>query len=186
MYYSGIPRRVEEHIQVGLTHTYSFPTWMGASESSLKQLDRVQYRALRLIGPGVVLRHLSHRRMIGALCYMYKLHCIPPSHPVASLLPGPAVVAPNPRTRRSSIACHPHQLQQDHPARTASWNLLRFPNAASKAWNVLPPSLLQHRPELKRMQAFKGKIKRHLLQFQLASSHGQSVTFYFFYFIILL
>ena len=145
------------------TMEYSFLTWMGASESSLKQLDRVQHRALRLIGPGAVLPHLSHRRMVGTLCYMYKLHCIPPSHPVASLLPGPAVAAPNPRTRRSSIARHPHQLQHDHPARTASWNLRRFPNAASKAWNVLPPSLLQHRPELKRLQAFKNKVNRHLL-----------------------
>ena len=34
----------------------NFLTWMGASESSLKLLDRVQHRALRLIGPGVVLR----------------------------------------------------------------------------------------------------------------------------------
>ena len=73
------------------------------------------------------------------------------------IMPGPAVAAPNPRTLRSSIARHPHQLQHDHPARTASWNLRRFPNAASKAWNVLPPSLLQHRPELKRMQALKTK-----------------------------
>ena len=145
------------------TMEYSFLTWMGASESSLKQLDRVQHRVLRLIGPWVALPHLSHRRMVGALCYMYKLHCIPPSHPVASLLPGPAVAAPNPRTRRSSIARHLHQFQHDHPARTPSWNLRRFPNAASKAWNVLPPSLLQHRPELKRMQAFKNKINRHLL-----------------------
>ena len=145
------------------TMEYSILTWMGASESSLKQLDRVQHRALRLIGPGVVLPHLSHRRMVGALCYMCKLHSIPSSHPVASLLPGPAVAAPNPRTRRSSIARHPHQLQHDHPARTASWNLRRLPNAASKAWNVVPPSLLQHRPELKKMQAFKDKINRHLL-----------------------
>ena len=90
------------------TMEYSFLTWMGACESSLKQLDRVQHRALRLIGPGVVLPQLSHRRMVSALCYMYKLHCIPPSHPVASLLPGPAVAAPNPRTRRSSIGRHVH------------------------------------------------------------------------------
>ena len=142
---------------------YNFLTWMGASESSLKQLDRVQHRALGLIGSGVVLPHISHRRIVGALCYMYKLHCIPPLHLVASLLPGPAVAAPNPRTRRSSIARHPHQLQHDHPARTASWNLRRFPNAASKAWNVLTPSLLQHRPELKRIHAFKNKVNRHLL-----------------------
>ena len=149
---------------------------MGASESSLKQLDSGQHRALRLIGPGVVLPHLSHRHMVGALCYMYKLHCIPLSHPVASLLPGPAVAAPNPRTRRSSIARHLHQLQHDHPARTASWNLRRFPNAASKSWNVLPPSLLQHSPELKRMQAFKKKKQPPPPLIQLASSHGQSVT----------
>ena len=61
------------------TMEYSFLTWMGASASSLKQLDRVQHWALRLIGPGVVLPHLSHRRMVGALCYMYKLHALHPS-----------------------------------------------------------------------------------------------------------
>ena len=139
------------------TMEYSFLTWMGASESSLKQLGRVQHRTLRLIGPGVVLPHLSHWRMVGALSYMYKLHCIPPSHLVAYPLP------PNPRSRRSFIARHLHQFQHDHPACTASWNLRRLPNAVSKAWNVLPPSLMQHRPELKRMQAFKNKINRHLL-----------------------
>ena len=141
----------------------AFWPWMGASKSSLKQLDSVQHRALRLIGPGVALPHLSHRHMVGPLCYMYKLHWIPPSHPVASLLPGPAVAGPNPRTRRSSITRHLHRIQHDHHARTASWNLRRFPNATSKAWNVLPPSLLQYRPELKRMQAFKNKINRHRL-----------------------
>ena len=143
--YKGFVRRTME---------YSFLTWMGASEWSLKQLDRVQHRALRLIGTGVVLPHLSHQRMVGALCYMYKLHCILPSHPVASLLPGPAVAVANPRTRRSSIARHRHQLQHDQSGRTASWNLRRFPSAASKAWNVLLPSLLQHKPELQRMQVF--------------------------------
>ena len=115
------------------TMEYSFLTWMVAFEPSLKQLDRVQHRALRLIGPGVALPPLFHRRMVDPLCYMYKLQCIPPLHPIASLLTGPAVAAPNPRTRWSSIARHPHQLQHDHPARTASWNLWRFPNAASKA-----------------------------------------------------
>ena len=69
------------------TMEYSILTWMGASESSLKQLDRVQHRVLRLIGPGVVLPHLSHRRMVGALCYMCKLHSIPSSHPYCPVLP---------------------------------------------------------------------------------------------------
>ena len=88
---------------------YSYLTWMGASESSLKQLDRVQHRVLRLIGPGVVLPHLSHRRMVGALCYMYKLHCtcIPPSHPVASLLPGPAVARGSPKSTHTAVFYRP-------------------------------------------------------------------------------
>ena len=52
-------------------------------------------------------------------------HSFATSHSVAYLLPGPALAAPNPRTQRSSIARHPHQLQHDHPARTASWCLRR-------------------------------------------------------------
>ena len=85
--------------------------------NSLNIILRITFQVYSIL-VRVVLPYLSHRRMVGALSYMHKLHCIPPSHPVASLLPGPAVAAPNPRTRRSSIAHHPHQLQHDHPART--------------------------------------------------------------------
>ena len=141
---------------------YSFLTWMGATEWSLKQLDRVQHQALRLIGTGVVLPHLSHQRMVGALCYMYKLHCNPSSHPVTSLLPGPAVAA----------QIHEHGgLQSPAVGTSSSTTNLGVRLHGIHGDSLAPPRrhgmcychLLQHKPELKRMQVFFNKINCHLL-----------------------
>ena len=46
------------------TMEYSCLVWMGAFDTSLSQLDRVQRRALRLIGSGTYLPRLSHRKAI--------------------------------------------------------------------------------------------------------------------------
>ena len=68
------------------TMEYSCLVWMGASDTSLRQLDRVQHRALYLIGPGTNLPRLSHRRDVGSLSYIYKLHYLANSHPTPTLL----------------------------------------------------------------------------------------------------
>ena len=47
--------------------------WMGAADTHLNALDRVQQRACKMIGDGVKLDTLTHRRKVGALTYLYKL-----------------------------------------------------------------------------------------------------------------
>jgi len=63
--YNGFVRPVMEYAPL---------IWMGAAPSHLARLDRVQHRAAKLIGPGVVLPSLRVRREVAALSYIYKLH----------------------------------------------------------------------------------------------------------------
>ena len=53
---------------------YAPLAWMSVAPSHHKHLDRVQRRALGLIGHGTLLQCSSLRREVGALCYLYKLH----------------------------------------------------------------------------------------------------------------
>ena len=55
--------------------------WMGAAPSHLARLDRVQARAIRAIAPMCWLPSLALRRMVAALCLLYKMHC-PDAHPL--------------------------------------------------------------------------------------------------------
>ena len=88
--------------------------WNGAAPSHLARLDRVQKRALSLIGPGAVVGSLALRRTISGLCVLFKLMCGARLPCMAELLPPPADYA-NPRTRRQLQAAHGHcfQLKQD-------------------------------------------------------------------------
>eukprot|EP00117_Sycon_ciliatum_P015231 scpid90198/ scgid15163/ len=55
---------------------YAPLVWMGAASSHLRLLDRVQRRALHILGPDVLLQSLAARRLVAALSYMYKLMCL--------------------------------------------------------------------------------------------------------------
>ena len=55
---------------------YAPLTWMGAANSHLQSLDRVQRKALAIIGPDALLQSLAARRQVYALTYMYKLMCL--------------------------------------------------------------------------------------------------------------
>ena len=84
---------------------YSCLVWIGASDTSLRQLDRAQHRALHLIGPGTYLPRLSYHRAVASLCYIYKLHYLANSHPLAALLP-PAGATHTRPTRQSATERH--------------------------------------------------------------------------------
>ena len=64
--------------------------WNGAAPSHLARLDRVQKRALSLIGPGAVVDSLALRRTISGLCVLFKLMCGARLPCMAELLPPPA------------------------------------------------------------------------------------------------
>ena len=110
------------------TMEYSCLVWMGASDTSLRQLDRVQRRALHLIGPGTYLPRLSH------------------SHPLAAMLP-PAGATHTRPTRQSATEQHHYKLLSTNPAHTSLRHLRGFPYSSLATWNSLPPTLLQHPPD---------------------------------------
>ena len=131
----------------------------------LARLDRVQKRALSLIGPGAVVDSLALRRTISGLCVLFKLMCGARLPCMAELLPPPADYA-NPRTRRQLQAAHGHcfQLKQTLPSRSHNTILQSFPNAHIPIWNSLPSSVLQEAPCLRSLQSFKSKSYKHLLK----------------------
>ena len=60
---------------------YCSIVWMLAAPSHLARLDRVQARAIQTIALMFWLPSLALRRMVAALCVLYKMDC-PDAHPV--------------------------------------------------------------------------------------------------------
>ena len=71
---------------------------MGGSMGALNRLDRIQVRAVRIIGhtEGIKLDSLAHRRGVAALCVMHRLVKKRAPSPLHSLIPMEA------KTRRSA------------------------------------------------------------------------------------
>ena len=105
--YKGFVRPVLEYCPL---------VWLGASATSLRQLDSIQRRALNIIGPGAYLPSLPIRRQVSALAYLYKLHCIPGPPLLLQMLPVPsAEAAPLSSTLLQSTHRHPRQLTTSLP-----------------------------------------------------------------------
>ena len=132
--------------------------WLGASATSLGQLDSIQRRALNIIGPGAYLPSLPIRRQVSALAYLYKLHCIPGPPLLLQMLPVPsAEAAPLSSTRLQSTHRHPHQLTTSLPVRSRNNILRAFPHSTINDWNSLPADLFSEFPTIKKLQSFKTK-----------------------------
>ena len=107
---------------------------MSAAPSHHKYLDRIQRRALCLIGHGTRLQSLFLRREVADLCYLYKLHYLTGPQQLRDMPPPPAAIPPshpNPRTRHqqhavtnfnSTTPCLAlHQITCSGLSRFASW-----------------------------------------------------------------
>ena len=96
--YKGLVRPVMDYCPL---------VWMGAATTTLRQLDAVQLRALKIISRGSWLPSLALRRAVAAHKYLYKLQCLPTSSPLRAMIPA---VAPelrgHPRTNQQSRICH--------------------------------------------------------------------------------
>ena len=139
--------------------------WSGAAPSHLARLDKVQKRALALMGPGTITDSLALRRAVSGLSLLYKLMCGPRLPCMAELLP--AVADPsNPRTRQQFQVARGHcfQLMQSLPPRSHNTILHAFPNAYIPIWNSLPSALLQEAPSRRLLQSFKTTSYRYLLK----------------------
>ena len=91
---------------------YSPLVWLGAAAIHLIKLDRVQLRALKIIGPTSALQSLHTRRTVAAATYMYMLNFSELAPRLRCLLPPPMLPPDTLRTRRqvSRTRRHPHQL----------------------------------------------------------------------------
>ena len=144
---------------------YSPLVWLGAAPTHLNKLDRVQLRALKIIGPTSALQTLHARRTVAAATYMYKLKFSELAPRLRCLLPPPTLPPDTLRTRRqvSRTRRHPHQLT--NPLSRDSPNYLKrsFPYSTIDFWNCLPASVFPAEyPTAKHMNTFKGRVNRHI------------------------
>ena len=148
---------------------YCSLVWMGATPSTLGLLDAVQHRALRYIGPGAYLPSLHIRRQVGALAYLYKLHCLRGPPQLTSMLPIKKHITDThlqTRHHHRQRSNHNHQLQTDLPPTSRNNALRSFPNCVIPTWNATPPNLFDDFPTAKRLQQFKTGCCLFLLQQQ--------------------
>ena len=120
---------------------YSPLAWGGAAPHHLSQLDKIQRRALALIGPGVVVDSLALRRTISGVCFIYKLMCGPRVPCLQTLLPPRSTHDPLPRTRQQFRIANGHSFQLSSTLPPRSQNAVRrsFPYLYIPIWNSLPP-----------------------------------------------
>ena len=127
----------------------------GAPKCTLRLLDKVQSKAIRLINnPNLTksLQPLSHRRLVGDLSIFYRYfngHC---SQEIRDIIPVPLRRF---RTTRSSTHSHPFQVSLPNP-RTLSHKSSFIPRTCN-LWNVLPSSCF---PESCNLPSFKSKMNK--------------------------
>ena len=134
---------------------YCSHVWGGASKSTLRLLDKIQSKAIRLINnPNLTksLQPLSHGRLVGYLSIFYRYfhrHC---SQEIGEIIPVPLRRV---RTTRSSTHSHPFQVSLPNP-RTLSHKSSFIPRTCN-LWNVLPSSCF---PESYNLLSFKSNINK--------------------------
>jgi Reverse transcriptase (RNA-dependent DNA polymerase)/Endonuclease-reverse transcriptase len=144
--------------QVRPTLEYCSHIWGGAPKSTLRLLDIVQKRAIRLINnPNLTdsLQSLTHRRAVAALCIFYRYYHGRCSEELAALVPPPAVFH---RTTRNTIIKHPYCVQLAK-CRTDCFSNSFIPTT-SRLWNSLPGKIF---PEHYNLQLFKLRTHKFLL-----------------------
>ena len=139
--------------------------WIGAPSACL---DRVQRKALHVIGHGAWLPSLQHRRTGAGLTFLYKLHCLPNNSSLKTLLPAQATIRPavlHPTRLSSALAkSHPFTLSDGLPIRSRRSVRNAFPACVIPVWNSLPQFLLSRPPQPQHMQQFKTNVHRYLLK----------------------
>ena len=140
---------------------YGMITWIGASQTTLRQIANVQRCALHVISPGSVLPSLEVRRAVAALCLLYKLHYLPGPAILTRLLPPCSPLLQ--RETRMQLAVH-HNYQMTHSqSRHSRGNVLQsFHDAIISTWNSLPSVALQAFPSSRGRQTVKTRVYHHL------------------------
>ncbi|XP_072020331.1 uncharacterized protein [Amphiura filiformis] len=141
---------------------YASLCWMSASTTTLKLLDSIQSKALRIIGVDeqqaridLNIPSLHHRRQVAAASVLYKMHTslCPPD--LKALLPKPFVI------RRASRLSMPSHALTEPVSRTLSTGIT-FVHVAVHVWNGLPDSVVGEITGYG-AQSIKSRVHQHLL-----------------------
>ena len=113
---------------------YCSPLWLGAPATALARLDRIQVRAVRIMGhtEGIKLQSLGHRRGVAALCVMHRLLARKAPSPLHSLVPAPLAEG----RRVSGRTTVPPALAAPATHKPAYWHNSFVPKL-THAWNTL-------------------------------------------------
>jgi hypothetical protein len=134
---------------------YCCHIWGGAPASALAILDRLQSKAIRLIGDPDLssnLQSLAHRRAVSSLCLFYRYYHGRCSTELTNSVPPPMLFSRSTRLAESS-----HRFSVKLPtSRTAKHASSFFPRT-TKLWNQLPSSVF---PLTYNLQAFKSRINK--------------------------
>jgi hypothetical protein len=118
---------------------YNSHLWIGAPPSTTLLVDRIQRRAIRLIGDSRItdkLDSLEHRRNVGALTLFYRYFHGRCSAEISSIMPPVRV---HPRATRQAINAHPFAVDNSF-CRTVKFRGT-FIAHTSTIWNSLPPTV---------------------------------------------
>ena len=139
---------------------YNSHLWAGASKSSLSCLDKVQGRAVKLIGDNCVsstITSLSHRRNVGCVVLFYRYFFGKCSSELRASLPPLQVFGRNTRLAGSS---HPYTIATV-AHRTVHYRESSFFSRVSRLWNSLPIEVF---PNCYDVCKFKNNVNQYFLQ----------------------
>ena len=135
---------------------YCSHIWSSAPKHTLKLLDSIQKRAIRLIGDPELtknLESLDHRRKVGDLALFYRYFHGRCSADLARSIPPRAVHS---RSTRRATAAHQYQVQLTTPRTSLFKDSYMW--RTSSLWNGLPEAVF---PREYNLQRFKTNVNRH-------------------------
>lgn len=134
--------------------------WAGAPSTSLKLVDRIQKRAIRILNCNPnELHSLEHRRSVSCLTLFYRYfhgHC---SSEIFSIMPARANLAAR---LRSSVGANRFVVEVER-ARTSRFSNSFIPRT-SRMWNALPDWVFPH---FFNVTGFKRNINNYLISHPL-------------------
>ena len=151
--------------QIRSVMEYASLCWMSASASTLQLLDRIQKKALRIIGidsdvacTNFNIPSLSHRRRVATAVVLYKMHTSHCPADLKRLLPPAYQVR---RSTRSSVSMPSHALEV--PKSRTHFTGRSFTHVAVGLWNSLPDYIVGAISDMG-VQSFKSRTHKYLLQ----------------------
>ena len=150
--------------QIRSVMEYASLCWMNASPTTLQILDRMQKKALQIIGLDEVaartnlnIPSLHHRRQVAGAVVLYKMQTSLCPEDLKKMVPPPYRIR---RATRSSLSTPSHALQKPI-SRTYSTGR-SFLHAAVTVWNNLPENIVGTISD-NGTQSFKSRVHKHLL-----------------------